>query len=370
MNPAAEPVPLAAPGMGLPPPEPDDDPALPLRWGPAQLAAAVPAPRPWVWHGYLAPGAVTLLTSQWKTGKTTLLSVLLARLGTSGPLAGLDVAPGRAVVLSEEGPEHWQRRCAALGIGDHVGWLCRPFRGRPSHAEWLTLLEGLARLHARHPLTLLVVDAWAAFSPARSENEAGCVVAALAPLARLTAAGVAVLLLHHPRKGRSAAGQAARGSGALPAFADVLLEMHPYRRSDPADRRRRLRARSRFPETPAELVIEWTADGTDYVCLGHPARDEFSAHWPALRALLEQAPSKLDVAQIHAALPPTDRPDRSTLYRLLERAHGRGLLDRDGKGLKNSPYRYWLPSRIEHWRNDVLACLHMPELLDPLRLPR
>lgn len=43
----------------------------------------------WLWHGYLAPGNITLLTSQWKTGKTTLLSVLLARLKEGGTLAGL-----------------------------------------------------------------------------------------------------------------------------------------------------------------------------------------------------------------------------------------------------------------------------------------
>jgi hypothetical protein len=30
------------------------------------------------------PGKVTLLTSQWKAGKTTLLSVLLARLKQGG----------------------------------------------------------------------------------------------------------------------------------------------------------------------------------------------------------------------------------------------------------------------------------------------
>ncbi|HMC66910.1 MAG TPA: AAA family ATPase, partial [Gemmataceae bacterium] len=37
-------------------------------------------PLAWLWHGYLKPGAVTLLTSRWKSGKTTLLSVLLSRL--------------------------------------------------------------------------------------------------------------------------------------------------------------------------------------------------------------------------------------------------------------------------------------------------
>src|SRR5450755_3582489 len=33
----------------------------------------------WLWQGYLRPGAVTLLTSLWKSGKSTLLSVLLSR---------------------------------------------------------------------------------------------------------------------------------------------------------------------------------------------------------------------------------------------------------------------------------------------------
>jgi hypothetical protein len=38
----------------------------------------------------------------------------------------------------------------------------------------------------------------------------------LLTLQRLTAAGLAVWLAHHPRKDRTDEGQAARGSGALP----------------------------------------------------------------------------------------------------------------------------------------------------------
>jgi hypothetical protein len=55
-------------------------PALPpLVWGQAHLRATVGATQPWLWQGYLAPATVTLLTGRWKAGKTTLLSVLLAR---------------------------------------------------------------------------------------------------------------------------------------------------------------------------------------------------------------------------------------------------------------------------------------------------
>ncbi len=34
-------------------------------------------PASWVWQGILSRGHITLLTSQWKSGKSTLLSLLL-----------------------------------------------------------------------------------------------------------------------------------------------------------------------------------------------------------------------------------------------------------------------------------------------------
>src|SRR5258708_6780808 len=70
----------------------------------------------WLWQGFLAAGNVTLLVGQWKAGKTTLLSVLLARLGTGGTLAGLTIRPGRAVVISEEADDLWAERFERLGI--------------------------------------------------------------------------------------------------------------------------------------------------------------------------------------------------------------------------------------------------------------
>src|SRR5262245_5142908 len=65
----------------------------------------------WLWHGYLARGQITLLTGQWKIGKTALLAALLARLGAGGALAGRDVRAGRAIVVTEEGSALWLGRC-------------------------------------------------------------------------------------------------------------------------------------------------------------------------------------------------------------------------------------------------------------------
>ncbi len=75
-------------------------------------------------------------------------------------------------------------------------------------------------------------------------------LAALLPLQRLTNRGVSVLVQHHPRKRDTAAGLAARGSGALSGFTDVLVEME---------------------------VASRAADGRPQRCGGGPARDHATA---------------------------------------------------------------------------------------------
>jgi hypothetical protein len=84
------------------------------------LRQAAEAEAGWLWEGYLAPGNVTLVTGQWKSGKTTLVAVVLSRLGTGGVLGGLPVRPGKVVVISEESPAHWYYRSRKLPFGDHV----------------------------------------------------------------------------------------------------------------------------------------------------------------------------------------------------------------------------------------------------------
>ena len=86
----------------------------------------------WLWHGLLSPGNVTLLTSQWKTGKTTLLAILLSRLREGGTLLGRTLRPGRAAIVSEEPKNQWKRRRQKLSFGNGHVWFCRPLRpGRP-----------------------------------------------------------------------------------------------------------------------------------------------------------------------------------------------------------------------------------------------
>src|ERR1700722_3263730 len=117
----------------------------PLR--PADLATASAGLLPWLWRGDVAQGKVTALVSQAKSGKTTLVSHLLARMARGGQLAGLAVRPGRALVVSEEATSDWDARCRHLAIGPHVEFVCRPFQGaRPSQAQWFALVAGLEAL--------------------------------------------------------------------------------------------------------------------------------------------------------------------------------------------------------------------------------
>jgi hypothetical protein len=311
------------------------------------LAAESREPLPWLWHGFLSPGKVTLLTSQWKAGKTTLLSILLARLRTGGQLAGLPVAAGKALVVSEESRHDWRPRCQRLGLLEHVHFLCRPFKAKPTMEEWLTLMDAVDQSRRSQGIDLVVFDTLATFLPGQNENTAGTMLQALMPLRRLADVGMSLLLMHHPRKGTALAGQAARGSGALPAFVDILIEKSYVTDPDDPDRRRRLRAYTRHEETARHLVLELTADGTDYL-VHNVADEEMAQNWQAVLFVLEEATTKLTRQEILEHWPADfDKPDKATLWRWLVRAVAQGGVLQEGSGRNKDPFRYWLPDRQE-----------------------
>jgi hypothetical protein len=308
---------------------------------PAGLVDARSGTVPWLWQGYLAAGKTTVLTSQWKAGKTTLVSLLLSRLRRGGMLADLPVTPGAAVIVTEESTSDWDARCRHLGIDDGHRFLCRPFKRRPSLTEWLALIDAIATLNQREGVSLAVIDTLAHFLPGNIENTASRLLECLVPLHELAQRGMCVLLNHHPRKGRTLAGQASRGSGALPSFADIVIEMSWFSRPEDADRRRRLRAYSRLAETPRHLVIELSADGRDYARAMVTEAD--LECWPELEQLLARGLRKMTRQEIRDVWPAGRRkPDPATLWRWLEQGVAQGLLHREGSGKSNEPYRYWL----------------------------
>jgi hypothetical protein len=219
--------------------------------------------------------------------------------------------------------------------------------------QWLALLEAAAALHRRQGSTLLVIDSLAQFLPAHCENSAGALLECLTPLQSLAAPGMCVLLPHHPRKGKTVPGQAARGSGALPSFVDVIIEMSHAAEPDDLDRRRRLVAFSRHNETPRHLLIELLADGTDYVVLQAGPEAALGENWQGALDALTMAQAKLTRQEILDDWPEShEKPQTTTLWRWLSRAVAQGVIRQDGTGLRHDPFRYWLPAREEMLRPD------------------
>jgi len=322
----------------------------PTPLGTADLDRAA-VPIRWLWHGLLAPGQITLFTSQWKTGKTTLVSLLLSRRASGRPLAGLTVAAGASAVLSEESPTLWHLRTQKTPLGPDVAFFCRPFHRKPTPEQFQAFLDSLLHLRQKRGLDLLVIDPLAFFLPVADENHPAQLMNALHPLRRLADGGFAVLLLHHPRKGRTLEGQAARGSGALPALADILLEMHVCDPADRADRRRRLVASSRFDDTPRFLLLELDQDGSDYLPLTEVAFDDFPANWLILKAIFDDVNCPLNRLEIMEDWPiDYPRPNAGTLHRWLDQAVEEGLLARIGEGRKNKPFLYGFPEKMAFWK--------------------
>ncbi len=319
----------------------------------------------WLWPGYVGRGVVSLLTSQWKAGKTTLVSLLLARLARGGELAGLQVQRSRAVVVSEESPNLWRQRHERLRFGRGVCFLCRPFAGKPSPQQWDALIDHVAELHQKRRMELLIVDPVSLLLPPFFESHAERMHAALLPLSRLTSLGMAVLLLHHPKKGDALSGQAARGPARCAALVDVMMELSCRRGASPEDRVRRLLAWSRYEETVRERVIELSANGLEYRVCESPKDEPFELGWSLIETVLrENTGRKLTRKQIHAEWLDRRKPDSGTLWRWLDRAVSLRRLCQEGEGHKGNPYRYWLPSDdTAVWRPDPLEILMYEQYL-------
>jgi hypothetical protein len=309
---------------------------------PASQLAAGGTTADWLWRGYLARGSVTLLTSLWKSGKSTLLSHLVKTAGQGGELAGLAVAAGNVLVVSEEPQALWAGRRDKLGIGDHAGFYVRPFLGRPDPLAWLAFLAHVAALTKEQALALVCFDTLAAVSPCDDENDAAKMLAALAPLHRITEAGAGVLLVHHPRKGDAGEGRASRGSGALPGFADVIVEMRRAVASDRGNRQRVLTAYSRYDETPAELVIELAEDSSGYHSLGGRADADRQSRWQAIAVALPGAPPGQTAEELLASWDDaTKKPGNRTLEQDLTGGAEAGRWSVAGAGKRGDPFRFW-----------------------------
>lgn len=308
-------------------------------------------PPEWVWPGYIARGHATLFTGLWKAGKSTLIGSLLHDLGVGGGLAPCALGM-RVLVISEESATHWCRRRDDLNLGSCIHVICRPLKAKPDSATWHELVDQVITLVRVLGYGLVVFDTLPSFWSVKDENDASEVGAALMPFNELMNAGTALLLVHHPRKGGGDQGQASRGSGALPGFVDVIVEMERYAFQDMHDRRRVLKTYSRFEESPPESVVELTDQG--YRVIGGSADVSKANRAEILASILRSHPNGLTADEVCAAWPATLKPGIRTISTDLALGVEDGRFTKRGRGRRANPFRFAISSTLDSCTPNVL----------------
>jgi hypothetical protein len=293
----------------------------------------------WRLQGYLGVGIITLLSAIWKGGKTTWLTHLLRAFASEGAFIGQAVTPCNVLIISEEPAHLWTARRDDLQIGDHVQILCRPFKGKPDGQTWDAFTSFIAEQVKAKAIAIVIWDTISAFWPVQNENDASEVIAGLLPLRKLCDAGAGVLLVHHPRKSDGTEATAARGSGALTGFVDIILELRRFDAAQRDDRRRTLTGYSRYRSTPDELVIELAQDGGSYALIGTKGNAEARELEAMISTVLPLSLPGFTDKEIKDNWPKDRPPRRDKLLRALKDGSGK-LWNRTGAGKKNDPFRY------------------------------
>lgn len=305
----------------------------------------------WIWTGYLAKGHITLLSGLPKAGKTTLLFQLIRSI--EGNQAFLELATkleGKILIVSEENSQHYKVRVEKYQLIGKDVFILPAYEMDCSSKD--KVLEQIRYAIDKDDVSLVVLDTLGEFWGVSDENNASAVQEALKPFRTIAHKNhVSVLLIHHLRKSEGDNGTAHRGSGALLAGIDIGLELKYS--SDHVRNRRTLTSKSRFIETPDELMIEW--DGCKYKSLGDPmqlTKDEVKKRF--LEALSDNTYEELEEIGKKLNPPSSDTQLREVAKELREN----GAVDFEGKGVKGSPYKYKrLPSPMIHSFLSLITCI-------------
>jgi AAA domain len=312
----------------------DESPAAAITFvSPAELRASVPPEPDWIWPGYVAHGALTVVAGKPKAGKSTL-ALALADAVASGATAFLDrgLAGAPVVYISEEGAGTLAHKAGAGDIR---------FATRESawpQPDWPSLITAAIAEANRVKGAMIVIDTfamWAGLGP-EAEKDAGAVQRAMEPLVAATRTGLAVLLVVHARKGGGEDGEAIRGSSALAGAADIVLELDRIQGASP--RQRKLLALSRYPQTPGVIVIEQEAANGVWSVIGEGADRGDAREITDRSALLDALATAetLTRAELEELMGSPQRQWHTTLERLIET----DVVGKSGAGKKGDPYVY------------------------------
>ena len=314
----------------------------------------------WAVESLLAKGNVTDLSGEAKFGgKTTFAMHMMACVRRGEPFLGLLTTKATVLYMTEQGNNFVEALRKARLHRDNEGFFVvqhKDVRG----VGWKSLLSQAVKECERRGVGVLVVDTFAAFSGivGAEENNSGDIRDKMEPLKEAAQVhGLAVLYIRHAGKsGRP------RGSSQFEAEGDIILTLKRGE-GNQKENVRVLEGIGRYDEIPRRLNVELTDSG--YVALGSDERVEFGK---AVRAVKRLLPRVYENAVTQKALLESledEGVSKKTLQRALTWLVDQEVVCREGEGVKNKPYRYWLPPSEDPQPEQEIRSGQTPALKDP-----
>jgi hypothetical protein len=305
----------------------------------AEISSRSPRHVDWIVRPWVATASMTNVSGKVKAaGKTTWILRMVASVLDCRSFMGEPTCKTPVVYLSEQPAASLVEALKGAGLLERQD-LSLLLWNKAVGCSWPEVVRSAIEESKRLGARLLVVDTLHQFAQIAgdAENNAGDALEAVRPLQKAMAEGIAVVLVVHDRKSGGDVGESGRGSSAFSGAADILISL---RRLEGNGRPtlRQIQALSRFSETPREVIIELTPDG--YVARGE-AREVAAAEAEA--EILSAVPSSEAEATTIEKLTETTGVSRATAQRVMDTLVTEGRLQRNGKGKRGDPFRYFLP---------------------------
>ena len=113
-------------------------------------------PVEWLWEGFLAKGQSTIISSLWKTGKTTLICWLLNSIGNQEQFLGKDTKNVNVLIISEESEAIWANRKEEHQLGTNIWLSCRPLNRKTNTQQWIQFISKTAEFCVQNQIELVI----------------------------------------------------------------------------------------------------------------------------------------------------------------------------------------------------------------------
>jgi hypothetical protein len=295
----------------------------------------------WIAKALVPKGAITSINAKIKLGKTALVLAMSRAVVDGIDFLGEPTTKSNVVYLTEQSASSFDRAINLADLRGRQGFLYLPFT-ETCGMEWPAVAAHVSMVCKEMKASLLVVDTLSQFAgiAGDSENDAGAALAAMLPLQKIAAEGIAVVIVRHARKSGGDIDDAGRGSSAFDGTADLILSLRKPDGNQP-ENRRLLSSSGRYSgETHNNLLIELTDAG--YVAIGNQQETVIN---DAKEIILETAPRFELEAVSTADLAESTKIAKVTVHRACEELCRAGKLNRSGKGKRGSPFLFWVEEK-------------------------